>query len=96
MEVPLDGNVRSVELQRQKLHKIKLEIYSFLQAEVTSFDRKMTLLYGSNLSDILAVEPKTIEDLKRVLSVKILMARNGELITSQIARFGNKIVDVFT
>jgi len=63
---------------------------------VTSFDRKMTLLYGSNLSDILAVEPKTIEDLKRVLSVKILMARNKELITFQIARFGNKIVDVFT
>jgi hypothetical protein len=56
----------------------------------------MTLLYGSNLSDILAVEPKTIEDLKRVLSVKILMARNKELITFQIARFGNKIVDVFT
>ena len=96
VEVPLDGNVRSVELQRQKLHKIKLEIYSFLQAEVTNFDKKMTLLYGSNLSDILAVEPKTIEDLKRVLSVKILMARNKELITFHIARFGNKIVDVFT
>jgi hypothetical protein len=95
VEVPLDGNVRSVELQRQKLHKIKLEIYSFLQAEVTTFDRKMTLLYGSNLSDILAVEPKTIDNLKRVLSVKILMARNNELIDRQIARFGNKIVDVF-
>jgi hypothetical protein len=95
MEVPLNGDVKSTELQRQKLHKIKLEIYDYLEAESKDFDKKLTLLYGSNLSDILAFEPKSISDLKKVLSVKILMSRNNEFIECQIDRFGEKIVGIF-
>ena len=96
IEIPIDINIQSSELQRQKLHKIKIEIYRFIESENLDIEKRMTLLYGSNLSDILAFKPKTLDQLRSVLSVEILISRNNLTTERQISEFGQQIVDVFT
>ena len=95
IEIPIDIEIHSSELQRQKLHKIKIEIYKFIESQNLDIPKKMTLLYGSNLSDILAFKPKSLDQLRSVLSVEILISRNSRTTETQIEKFGQKIVDVF-
>jgi len=96
IEIPIDIDIQSSELQRQKLHKIKIEIYRFIESQSLDIEKKMTLLYGSNLSDILAFKPKSLDQLRSVLSVEILTSRNSLTTEKQVAAFGQQIVDVFT
>ena len=96
IEIPIDIEIQSSELQQQKLHKIKIEIYRFIEAQSLDIEKKMTLLYGSNLSDILAFKPKSLEQLRSVLSVDILISSNSLTTETQIEKFGQQIVDVFT
>ena len=95
IDVPLDVELKSTELRRQKLQKFKLEIYDFIHSEDLKIDKKFTLLYGSNLSDILAYKPKTIEQLKSVFSVELLLSKNALTTEKQIEIFGQKIVELF-
>jgi len=96
IEIPIDIDIQSSELQRQKLHKIKIEIYRFIESQSLDIEKRMTLLYGSNLSDILAFKPKSLDQLRSVLSVEILISRNSITTETQIEKFGQQIVDVFT
>lgn len=95
VEIPIDIDLKSSELQRQKLHKIKIEIYNFILVENLNIEKKATLLYGSNLSDILAFKPTSQEQLRSVFSVEILLSRNAQTTEKQIEKFGQKIVDIF-
>ena len=80
----------------KQLHKIKIEIYRFIESQSLDIEKKMTLLYGSNLSDTLAFKPKSLDQLRSVFSVEILNSRNSLTTERQIAEFGQQIVDVFT
>ena len=94
-DVELDVEIQSSELKRQKLNKLRSEIYTFLDKRLNQSDRKLNLLYGSNLSDVMAFEPKSQEDLRKVLSVKLLLSRQPELSEKQLEKFGQQIVEVF-
>ena len=93
-EVALDIEIQSSELRRQKLNKIRIEIYRFLEGELNQTDKKLNILYGSNLSDVLAYEPKSQDDLRKVLSVKLLLSRQPSLTGQQLEKFGQQILDV--
>ena len=91
-EIPIDTNINSKELKRQRLVNIRLEIYSYIAKNEMKIENKKTLLYGSNLSDILSFNPKTLSDLEKVLSIEILRGRHPETTKLQIEKFGQKIV----
>ena len=95
-DIPLDGSVTSKELKRQKLEQLKLVLIQMLKSDGTEYDRKDLILYGSNLSDILAYQPKDVDDIKNVLSIKFLMSKNSEFVNYQLQIVGAEIVSIFS
>ena len=94
-DIPLDGSVTSNELKRQKLEQLKLVLIQTLKSDGMEYDRKDLILYGSNLSDILAYQPKEIGDIKGVLSIKFLISKNSEFVEYQLQKIGSEIVRIF-
>ena len=95
VEVPIKTLIKSNELQRQALERLKSHIVKDLLTGGSEFSKKDLLLSGSTLTDILMFKPRNVNDLKKVLSVQILLSRNQEFVEFQIQKFGKKIVSIF-
>ena len=94
-DIPLDGSVTSNELKRQKLEQLKLMLIQKLKADGVEYQRKDLILYGSNLVDILAYQPKEINEINDVISIQFLSSKNPDFVKLQLKKIGSEIVSVF-
>ena len=94
-DIPLDGSVTSNELKRQKLEQLKLMLIQKLKADGIEYQRKDLILYGSNLVDILAYQPKEINEINDVISIQFLSSKNPDFVKLQLKKIGSEIVSVF-
>ena len=65
-----DQKITSSELEKQKLIKLRYEIYDYFDKINIEISDRYCFLDGSNLTDILLFRPQTAKDLKKVLSVQ--------------------------
>ena len=95
IEIPFEQPLESTELQRQTLTRLRPKIFKYFTEQGIVLERKNCFLNGSTLSDILLFKPKNIDDLKRVLSVEIILKRSPKIANTQLNFFGDKIIEVF-
>ena len=93
--VPFDQSINSSELEKQNLIRLRYEIFKYFREHDIVLDRKHCFLSGSALTDILLYKPTDVENLKNVLSVKIIANRSPRTAAIQIEKFGEKITEVF-
>lgn len=94
-DIPLDGSVTSKELKRQKLEQLKLMLIQKLEADGVEYQRKDLILYGSNLVDILAYQPKEINEINDVISIQFLSSKNPDFVKLQLKKIGSEIISIF-
>ena len=92
---PIDVEISSIEITRQKLERLRPKIKKSLRSKKFEFSNKEIILSGTALRDILLVQPKTIEELSKLLSIEILMEKYPAIVKFQIESFGQEIVSNF-
>ena len=90
-----DQKITSSELEKQKLIKLRYEIYDYFDKINIEISDRYCFLDGSNLTDILLFRPQTAKDLKKVLSVQNIIRQNAKIAEIQLENFSQKIVEVF-
>ena len=90
-----DQKITSSELEKQKLIKLRYEIYNYFDKMNIEINHRYCFLDGSNLTDILLFRPQTAKDLRKVLSVQNIIRQNAKIAEIQLENFSQKIVEVF-
>ena len=94
-EEPIDVEISSDEISRQKLERLRLELKTSLRKEGFEFTNREIILEGSILKDIIVSKPKTKEALYKVFSVQLLIDKKPDIVKFQIENYAEQIVSNF-